>query len=255
MIPIKTPAEIATMRIGGQITAAVLGVMCSAAAEGVSTWDLDQICAIELAARGAKSACFGYSGKQCPFPAQICISINDEVVHGIPSKQKFLKAGDIVSFDLVASYDGLMTDSTRTVIVGQTSPEAEQLVRQTELALFAGIAKALDGGHIGDISFAIESHAKKFKLGIVRELVGHGIGRDMHEDPRIPNWGRRGQGPKLKAGMTLAIEPMLMLGSETLNFDNDGWTVRTADGKWAAHWEHTVLVTKNAPEILTVLKK
>jgi methionyl aminopeptidase len=255
MVTIKSDDEIVAMRRACRVTADVLQTACSKVAAGVSTGEIDRLIASELSSRGATSACLGYGVGKCPFPANACISINNEVVHGIPSDGRFIGAGDIVSIDLVADVDGFKGDSTVTVPVGDVSPEVAQLLAATEAALRAGIAVARPGNRIGDISAAIERVAVQFKLGIVRELVGHGIGREMHEDPQIPNWGLEKTGPLLRPGMTLAIEPMFMLGSEKLVFLDDGWTVVTADGRQAAHFEHTILITKSDPEVLTAPKK
>ncbi|MDR2677423.1 MAG: type I methionyl aminopeptidase [Puniceicoccales bacterium] len=251
MIRIKNSGEIEAMRKVGRITADILGEICAAVKAGVTTWDLDQLAIEALKARNAVGACYDYPGRSRPFPAHICVSLNDEIVHGIPSKKRKIQSGDIVSLDFVAQYGGFMGDSTRTVPVGEISDDVKKLLDVTERALYAGIEQAIEGNHVGDISFAVQCCADEAGLGIVRELVGHGVGRDMHEEPSIPNYGQKGTGPLLKAGMTLAIEPMFMLGSEKISVDTDGWTVRTADGKYAAHFEHTVLVTKDAPEILT----
>jgi methionyl aminopeptidase len=254
MISLKTEEEIEAMRRVGRVTAEVLDVVCAAVVPGVSTLALDQIIARELKMRGAKSACLGCGGRLCPFPANACFSINDEVVHGIPSSERKVCEGDILSIDLVACLNGFMGDSTRTVAVGSVSPKVNLLLKATEAALRKGIAAAVSGNRVGDISAAIEECAKESKLSVVRELVGHGIGREMHEEPSIPNWGQKGTGPLLKEGMTLAIEPMFLLGSDKLVFLEDGWTVRTADGEFAAHFEHTIAITKNDPEILTASK-
>lgn len=254
MISVKTEEEMEAMRRVGRATAEVLDVVCRAVAPGVSTWDLDQIVAQEFKIRGAESASLGYAGRTCPFPAHACFSINDEVVHGIPSPGRKVYAGDILSIDLVGRLGGFMGDSTRTVAVGAVPSEVNLLLKATEAALYEGIAVAVPGNRVGDISETIESYAKKYRLSVVRELTGHGIGREMHEEPAIPNWGRKGTGPVLREGMTLAIEPMFLLGGDALVFSEDGWTVRTADGKFAAHFEHTVAVTKSGPEILTALK-
>ncbi|MDR1457084.1 MAG: type I methionyl aminopeptidase [Puniceicoccales bacterium] len=252
MITIKNSEEIVAMRKVGRITADILAEICAAVAIGVSTWELDQLAIKSLKAHNAVGACYNYQGRsRQPFPAHICISLNDEIVHGIPSKTRKIQSGDIVSLDLVAQHEGFMGDSTQTVAVGDVSDDVKKLLSVTERALHAGAEQAIEGNHVGDISFAIQRCAEEADLGIVRNLVGHGIGRNMHEEPNIPNFGEKGKGPRLEAGMTFAIEPMLMLGSEKILLDADGWTVRTADGKYAAHFEHTVLVTKGAPEILT----
>ncbi|MDR3117530.1 MAG: type I methionyl aminopeptidase [Puniceicoccales bacterium] len=254
-ISIKSPEEMDAMRVAGRITAEALAAVCAAVRAGISTAELDQIARDELKRRGALAACLGYPGRGGPFPGHICASINDEVVHGIPSKDRILAEGDVVSLDLVGLVNGFMGDATRTVSVGPVKDEhVARLLEGTERALAEGIAQALPGNRVGDISAAVEACAGRFQLGVVRELVGHGIGREMHEGPSIPNHGRPHAGPLLRAGMTLAIEPMLLLGKEKLLFDADGWTVRTADGSWAAHFEHTVLVTGGAPEILTEIK-
>jgi methionyl aminopeptidase len=251
MIKIKNSEEIGAMRRVGRITADILAEICAAVEVGVSTWDLDQIAVRATKARNAIGACYNYPGRLKPFPAYVCTSVNDEVVHGIPSKTRKIQSGDIVSLDFVAEYEGFMGDSTRTVAVGEVPDDVKKLLDVTERALYAGIDQAVEGNRLGDISFAIQCCAEEAGLGIVRELVGHGIGKEMHEAPRIPNYGKKGTGPVLKAGMTFAIEPMFMLGREEIAIDGDGWTIRTADGKYAAHFEHTVLVTKDAPEILT----
>lgn len=253
-IPIKSAHSIEKMRIAGDITAEVLADVCAAVGEGVSTFELDQLAAEFLREKGATSPCLGYGGPKNPYPGSICLSINDEVVHGVPRKDKLLRNGDIVSVDLVAEYDGFMGDSTRTVAVGEISSEVRNLLQWTEEALRIGIQQAIAGQQVGDISAAIQNYAESRSLGVVRELVGHGIGRKMHEEPQVPNWGIAGTGPRLRPGMTIAIEPMLTLGSHLLHFDNDGWTVRTADGSWAAHFEHTILITKGQPEVLTIKK-
>ncbi|MDR2668282.1 MAG: type I methionyl aminopeptidase [Puniceicoccales bacterium] len=255
MIKIKTEEEIVAMRRAGRVTADVLQVVCAAVIAGISTGELDKMVGEELRLRGARSACLGYGGSKCPFPANACISVNDEVVHGIPSDGRTVCDGDIVSIDLVAIVDGFMGDSTITVAVGEVDDEVAKLLKVTEEALHAGIAAARSGNRIGDISAAIEKKAVDAGLGVVRELVGHGIGREMHEEPPIPNWGPEKSGPLLVPGMTLAIEPMFMLGREELIFCDDGWTVLTADGRPAAHFEHTILVTKNDPEVLTAPEK
>ena len=257
MIVVKSGDEIVAMRRAGRVTADVLQVVCAQVVDGISTGELDEIVGHELQVRGAKSACLGYDGSKCPFPANACMSINEEVVHGIPSVNRIVRRGDIVSIDLVAVIDGFMGDSTVTVSVGAVEPgsDVDRLLKATEEALHLGIAAARPGNRIGDISAAIEKCARRSGLGVVRELVGHGIGREMHEDPPIPNWGKENTGPLLEPGMTLAIEPMFVLGGEKLAFLDDGWTVLTADGKKAAHFEHTILVTKSDPEVLTEWKK
>jgi len=186
-----------------------------------------------------------------PFPAATCISINEEIIHGIPSKQRVIKDGDIVSVDCGVTYKGYVADSAFSRIAGSGSPDLVRLLETTKRSLYAGIEKARPGGRLGDISFAVESWAVAEGLGIVRDFCGHGVGRSLHEDPGIPNYGKPGTGPLLRQGMTLAIEPMFMLGKEKVKVLVDGWTVVTSDRSPAAHWEHTILITDNGPEILT----
>jgi methionyl aminopeptidase len=255
MIIVKGDDDIISMRRAGRITAEVLAAACGQIVAGISTGELDEIVAAELIARGAKSACLGYGRKDCPFPSHACISLNDEIVHGIPSKGRIVRNGDIVSIDLVADVDGFMGDSTRTIAVGDVDASVARLLAVTEAALQRGIAAARPGNRVGDISFAIEQMALSEGFAVIKELVGHGIGRDMHEDPQIPNWGAAKSGPALAPGMTLAIEPMFALGDAKIKFFDDGWTVSTFDGMPAAHFEHTILVTKSDPEILTVSEK
>ncbi|MDR2779057.1 MAG: type I methionyl aminopeptidase [Puniceicoccales bacterium] len=255
MITIKTAEEIVKMRAAGAVAAKILNAMSEYADVGVSTYDLDCFGRDLMVELGAQSATFKYPGRVTPYPAYSCISINDEVVHGIPSKTVFLKDGDIVSIDVAVFYNGYVGDNTRTVRIGNVSKEVDQFVRVAEEALDLGIAQAVAGNRIGDISHAIEAHAKKHRYGILRDFVGHGVGKNMHEDPQIPNFGPPKTGPMLKSGMTLAIEPMLTLGSEKVFIADDGWTVKTVDGKLAVHCEHTILVTEISPEVLTLDKK
>ncbi|MDR0679592.1 MAG: type I methionyl aminopeptidase [Puniceicoccales bacterium] len=255
MIPIKTPEEIIKMHAACRVAAEILDEMSNFAKAGVSTQELDDFGRELMEEAGATSACFGYPGKKCKFPAYACISINDELVHGIPSKEVILKDGDVLSIDLSVFYDGFAGDNTRIVRIGNVSPEAEKLSRVTEEALLIGISKAIDGNRVGDISHAIEMHAIENNCGVVKEYVGHGIGKKMHEDPQIPNYGRAHSGPTLKAGMTLAIEPMFTQGNPAVYVCDDGWTVKTRDGLLASHCEHTILVTNSLPEILTLVKK
>jgi methionyl aminopeptidase len=255
MIPLKNSAEIKKMRHACAISAAVLNEICRHVAVGVTTADLDDLTRSVMERYGAESTTFGFRSGKKIFPGYGCFAVNDEIVHGIPSKKKKLREGDIISIDLAMRVDGFVGDNTRTVAVGEISADVERLVDVTQRALEAGIDAAKPGNTIGHISAAIQNLAEENGLGVVRELVGHGIGREMHEPPEVPNYGVAGVGPTLKPGMTLAIEPMFTLGSPKISVDSDGWTIRTADGKWAAHSEHTVLVTENASEVLTLLKK
>lgn len=251
-IPIKTDAEIEVMRQAGQITALVLDKVCAAVEAGISTYDLDQIARTETLRLDARPAELGYRG----YPGAICISINEELVHGIPSKKRILKSGDIVSLDFVADYRGYMGDSTRTVAVGEITEAEKNLLKWTEEALYVGILEAREGNRVGNISHAIETFAQSHGLSVYRGLTGHGIGKNMHEPPQVPNYGPAASGHRLRAGMTLAIEPMLGLGGIDLYVDEkDGWTIRTVDGTKSAHFEHTILITKDEPEVLTKVKK
>ncbi|MDR1255904.1 MAG: type I methionyl aminopeptidase [Puniceicoccales bacterium] len=256
MIPIKTPEEIEKMRLSCRIAAEVLEKMVNFTRAGISTQDLDDFGRDLIKEAGATSTTFGYGpGKKIKYPAYSCISLNDELVHGIPSKDVILKDGDVLSIDLALSYGGFVGDNTRIVRIGNVDPEAERLSRIAEEALMIGIAKALADNRVGDISHAIEMHARENNFSVVREFVGHGVGKDMHEEPQIPNFGRPHTGPTLKAGMTLAIEPMFTQGSPAVYVCGDEWTVKTRDGLLAAHCEHTILVTNSSPEILTLVKK
>jgi methionyl aminopeptidase len=255
MIPIKNSAEIEKMRQVGAISAKVLDEICRHVTVGISTADLDDLTREAMERHGAVSTTFGFRSGKKVFPGYGCFAINDEIVHGIPSEKKILREGDIISIDLAMRVDGFVGDNTRTVGVGEIPPEIRRLIDLTQCALRAGIDAAIAGNTIGHISAAIQSVADGNGLGVVRELIGHGIGREMHEEPEVPNYGVPGKGPELKPGMTLAVEPMFTMGRPKISVDSDGWTIRTADGKWAAHCEHTILITESLPEILTLLKK
>ena len=244
----KKPSEIAAMRESGRMLATVLELLRHSAKPGMSTMDLNIIAEKELKSLGGKPAFLGYQG----FPAVLCVSINDEVVHGIPSKDKIIEDGDIVSLDFGVVFDSMITDAAISVIVG--SPRSEEdvrLVKMTEKSLLDGINVIKDGVKVGDIAEYIQKRLDSNKFGIVRDLVGHGVGHDLHEDPNIPNYGHRGQGPVLKKNMTIAIEPMATLGGYEVKVDKDGWTILTVDGSRSAHFEHTVLITETGAEILT----
>jgi methionyl aminopeptidase len=245
---VKNKQEIAAMREAGRMLATVLQVVKAAAAPGVSTKELDDIAARELKALGGKPSFLGYNG----FPNVLCVSVDEEVVHGIPRADKLIAAGDIVSLDFGVTYQGMVTDSALSLIVGKPKSEAHaKLVEQTEVSLEAGIAVLHDQVRAGDIGAAVQAVLDRGKYGIVRDLVGHGVGHELHEDPNIPNYGRAHTGPWLEAGMTIAIEPMATLGTDRVFVAPDGWTICTQDGSWAAHFEHTVLITKDGAEILT----
>jgi len=246
-IIIKSDREIAIMRQAGRIVAIVLEILIRRVRPGMKTKELDIIAARELERLGAKPSFKGYRG----FPANLCVSVNDEIVHGIP-EERVLNEGDIVSLDLGAIFMGFQGDAAVTVGVGEISLEAKQLIQTTEGALKAGIAAARPGARLGDISAAIQTYAESRGYSVVREYSGHGIGREMHEEPQIPNFGPPASGPVLKRGMTLALEPMVNIGSWQTRLGDDHWTVLTADGSLSAHFEHTIAITDGEAEVLTV---
>ncbi|SHJ83831.1 type I methionyl aminopeptidase [Propionispora hippei] len=248
MIILKSDREIGYLRDAGQIVAETFVEIKKAVKPGVTTLELDQIAEKYIKSRGAIPAFKGYHG----FPGNICASVNEEVVHGIPGLRK-LKSGDNVSIDIGAVINGYNGDAAITVPVGEVDAEMEQLLKVTEESLHKGIEQAITGNRLSDISHAVQSHAEKYGYGVVRDYVGHGIGRNMHEDPQIPNYGSPGHGPRLKSGMTLAIEPMINMGTYEVKALDDGWTVVTLDKKPSAHFEHSIAVTDNGPEILTKL--
>ncbi len=248
MIILKSEREINYLRDAGQIVAETLAEVRKAVKPGVTTLELDQIAEKYIKGRGATPAFKGYHG----FPGNICSSINEEVVHGIPGLRK-LKNGDNVSVDIGAVINGYNGDAAITVPVGEVDAQLQKLLQVTEESLHKGIEKAVIGNRLSDISHAIQTHCEQFGFGVVRDYVGHGIGRSMHEDPQVPNYGAPGRGPRLKSGMTLAIEPMVNLGTHEVKTLDDGWTVVTLDGKHSAHFEHTIAITDKGPEILTKL--
>ncbi len=247
---VKTSAEIEAMRISGNMLAGVLRLLSREAQAGMTGKDAAAIAARELKALGGKPSFLGYQD----FPDVICISVNDAVVHGIPTDRPFTE-GDLVSFDFGVTYDSMITDSAFSMFIGKApSAEAQRLLEKTEQAMYAGIDVLKDGVRVGDIASHIERVLKHEQFGIVRELVGHGVGHQVHEDPNIPNYGIAGTGPKLSSGMTIAIEPMATLGTHAITVDEDGWTIHTRDGSLAAHFEHTILITDKGYEILTAWK-
>ena len=248
MITIRTPEEIERIAQASKLTADTLSLLEKTVKPGISTLELDRIAEEYIRAHGGIPSCKGYEG----YPASLCTSVNDMVVHGIPSAKKILRKGDIISIDLVVELNGYMGDSCITIPVGHTNKKNLQLIEVTEQALFAGIKQAVPGNHVGDIGYAVEKTVKPYGYGVLREYVGHGIGTDMHEDPEIPNYGTPGHGPRLEEGMVICIEPMITMGSAEILTLRDGWGVVTADGKPAAHIEHTVVVTKDGPRILTL---
>ena len=248
MITLKSPKEIETMARAGGIVGATLELVRGAVRPGVSTEELDQ--AAEKFIRSHKGATPSFKGLY-GFPKSLCVSINEEIVHGIPSPRRVLREGSIVSVDVGVYLNGFHADAAVTIPVGVVSPDAQRLLDVTEAALAAGVEQARVGNHIGDIGHAVQTVAEAAGFGVVRELVGHGVGQRMHEDPQVPNHGQPRRGPRLQLGMTLAIEPMITQGDYTTRILEDKWTVVTSDGSLAAHFEHTVAITKDGPRILT----
>ena len=245
---LKTSEEIARIRAAGRVVRAVLDEVVRAVQPGVSTAELDRLAEARTRERGAFPAFKGYLG----YPASICISVNDEVVHGIPSPRRRLRDGDLVGLDFGVVLDGFYGDAAETVPVGRAAPEVARLVEVTRASLARGVAAAVPDGRIGDIGEAVQSLVESQGFSVVREFVGHGIGRRLHEPPQVPNYGRRGTGPVLRPGLVLAIEPMVNAGLPDVRTLDDGWTAVTSDGSLSAHFEHTVAVTEEGPEILTL---
>ena len=250
MIEVKNDSELQKMREAGKVTAAVLKLMTELVKPGISTWELDAAAEKTIRSFGATPLFLGYYG----FPGSICASVNEEVVHGIPKKDRILKSGDIISIDTGARLDGFCSDAAITLGVGEVSDEAQRLMDVTKKSLYKAIGQVKPGKRLGDVEHAVETFAKQNGVGVVRDYCGHGIGRNMHEEPSIPNFGKPGTGPLLEKGMVLAIEPMLTAGTYRVRELDDGWTVVTADGKYAAHFEHTVAVTANGSEIFTAFE-
>ena len=236
------------MREAGKVTGLILNELKELIRPGMSTMEIDRFVEKTVKAHGMTAAEKGY----CGYPASVCTSVNEEVVHGIPSKKRILREGDIVSVDLVVEYKGYMADAARTYAVGKISPEAELLIKTAEEAFWKGIEFAKPGYRLSDISHNIQTVVEGRGFGVIRDFVGHGIGSDMHEDPQIPNYGKPGKGPRLQAGMTLAIEPMICQGSYEVDVLLDDWTAVTVDGGLAAHYENTVVITDGEPELLTL---
>lgn len=246
-IVIKSAGELAVMRKAGRVVAVTLAALARQVRPGITTLELDRLAESTIRAQGATPSFKGYRG----FPASVCVSVNEEVVHGIPGK-RVLREGEIVSLDVGAIFEGMQGDAALTVPVGQVSTRMQTLMRVTQVALAAGIQEARVGNRLGDISAAIQKVAEGAGFSVVREYGGHGVGRSMHEDPHIPNWGQSGTGILLRAGMTLALEPMVNAGKYQVRVKSDNWTVVTVDGQPSAHFEHTVAITEGEPEILTV---
>ena len=249
MLQLKSAREIETMAVGGRILAEAHLAAQDAVAAGMSTWDIDQVVEDFIRSKGAVPSFKGLYG----FPASICASVNEEIVHGIPNKKKILRDGDIISVDIGVFFGGLHTDSARTYPVGPIAAETQRLLDVTEASLVAGMQAAVIGNHVGDIGHAVEAVVKAGGFTVVRDLVGHGVGHMMHEEPQIPNHGKPKRGMRLVAGLTIAIEPMVNIGTEKTRTLGDKWTVVTADGKNSAHFEHTVAVTEDGPVVLTRL--
>lgn len=247
--PHKTPEQIQAMRDGGQILAGIFRDLKPRVVAGVKQTELDAWVAKEITARGAEAT---YKTDEVNFPASICISVNEQIVHSIPTDEA-LQDGDVVSFDLVITYKGMKVDSAFTMVVGQPTSVQKHLISATERSLYAGIDAIKGPVRVGDISAAVEKVLKDAKLGIIRQLVGHGVGHEMHQPPEVPNYGRKGSGPLLGVGDTIAVEPMATLGTEKIITEDDGWTISTRDGSLAAHFEHTVLITEDGAEVLTQL--
>jgi methionyl aminopeptidase len=247
MINIKSPREIEIMRRSGKITAKTLAALMAAAKPGITTGQLDKLAEESIRSMGGVPTFIGYSG----YPSSICASVNDEVVHGMPG-DRVLQNGDVLSIDIGTTFEGYVSDSAITIPIGQVSDAAQRLLKVTQECLMLGIAEMTVGKHVGDIGYAVQQHAESHGYGVVRALVGHGVGRKMHEDPQVPNYGVRGEGLQLRAGLVLAVEPMITEGTFEVETLDDGWTVVTEDGKLAAHFEHTIAVTDQGPKILTL---
>ncbi len=247
MIYLKTDEELELMREANQLVGKTHGELAKHIAPGVSTLQLDKIAEEFIRDHGAVPAFLGYGG----FPNSICASVNDVVVHGIPSAKQVLQEGDIVSLDIGTTLNGFTGDSAYTFCVGEVSPEVKQLLKTTKEALYLGIEQAVEGKRIGDIGSAIQTYCESKGYSVVRELVGHGIGRQMHEEPEVPNYGRRGYGPLLRNGMCICIEPMINMGRRNVVMEKDGWTVRTRDKKCSAHFEHCIAIRPDGPQILS----
>jgi methionyl aminopeptidase len=250
-ISIKSEKEIELMREAGRILANVLEELEAMVRPGISTLDIDKKCAEIIKGYDCIPSFLNYNG----YPASVCVSVNSEVVHGIPNKNRILREGDIVSLDCGVIYQGFHSDAARTVAVGEISKDAKRLIEVTQQSFYEGIKYAKEGHHLHEISEAVQTYVEAHGYSVVRDLVGHGIGRDLHEEPQIPNFKQKRRGPKLEAGMTLAIEPMVNAGRYDVYWEDDDWTVVAADGSLSSHYENTILITKGDPEILTIKKQ
>lgn len=250
-VTIRNAEEIERMRVAGQILGKVHNEIAKELHEGMSTWEIDHLGEELIRSYGCIPSFLNYEG----YPASVCVSVNNEVVHGIPKKDRYIESGDIVSLDMGLIYQGYHSDAARTHGIGEISKEAALLIERTKQSFFEGAAMAKAGNRLNDIGRAVEKHASRFGYGVVRDLCGHGIGQNMHEDPEIPNYKTFLRGMTLRSGMMLAIEPMINIGTWKVEWLNDGWTVVTADGSLSAHYENTVLVTENGPEILSLVEE
>jgi len=249
MVELLSDQELDKMRKAGKLVAKILKELEKAAVPGVSTKELDDIAQRIIREAGGSAPCVGYG--EPPFPAAICTSINDIVVHGIPSAHDILKNGDIITCDVVAELDGFNGDAARTFLIGNVPEETRLLVERTKQAFFEGLKQVKIGNRIGDVSHAVQEYAESYGYGVVKVLTGHGIGRSMHEDPEVPNYGRAGRGHRILKGMAFCVEPMINMGTDRVYLGDDGWAVYTADGKPAAHYENTIIITDNGPEMTT----
>ncbi len=247
MVEVKSSREIELMREAGHIVYETHQYLKPFIKPGITTKEIDDLARDFIISKGATPSCKGYEG----YPANICISINDEVVHGIASSKRKLKEGDIVTLDICACYKGYHGDSGWSYPVGKVSSDAQYILEHTEEALYAGLSVIKNGCRVGDISHAVEEYANRYHLGVIKELTGHGIGRNLHEEPYVPNYGKAGSGPILRTGMVIAVEPMLTIGSPDIYMLEDGWTIKTDDGSLSGHFEHTVVITDDGYEILT----
>lgn len=253
MIQIKSQADFDKMKEAGKVVEEALLTLGRAVEPGITTLELDEIAKRVFDKNGAVSSSFHYGDP--PFPGQICVSPNEVIVHGIPRKDWVLKEGDIVTCDVCCSLDGYHADAARTFAVGKISEEAEKLIRVTEESFWKGFEKCVEGNRIGDVSAAVQAYAESFGYGVIRELTGHGIGHQLHEDPDVPNYGRAGHGPRIVKGMAFCVEPMISSGRRDIALLDDDWTVITRDRKYAAHYENTIIITENGPEIITLTEE
>ncbi len=251
MIALRSSHEIELLAESGRLAEDCMQMLMGLVEEGISTWEIDREAEHYIRSHGAVPSCKGYGDPSNPFPATLCTSLNDEIVHGIPSKKRILKAGDILKIDLVLSYHGYVADMARTLPVGDISEEKRLLAERTRECFQKALEVMVPGKRLGDIGYAVQSHAESFGYGVVRELTGHGVGTDLHEDPEVPNYGIAGRGLRLREGMVIAVEPMINMGDRRVTFSPDGWTVKTRDGAPSAHYENTVAITADGPRILT----